>query len=119
MSNVNGLSYVTSPLSEYLGSHIYQMLGYEAHETLLGICFDGRRNKVVCACKDFISDPAEQTLIPYTALRNDTNAQLMAKRDSSSFSASNINEPARKALLQRNVLIRYEQILEQAYFSLA
>ena len=92
MDNVKGLSYVTSPLSEYIGSHIYKILGYDVHETLLGICFDGKRNKVVCACKDFINDDKNELLIPYTALRNDTNPAVMNKRDSSSFSASNIDE---------------------------
>ena len=43
------LSYTTSPLSEYLGSQIYQSFGIPTHETLLGV----KRNKVVVACKDF------------------------------------------------------------------
>ena len=92
MDNVRGLSYVTSPLSEYLGSHIYAILGFEVHETRLGICFDGHRYKVVCACKDFIDNAEDEILIPYTALRNDTNPAIMEKRDTSSFSASNIDE---------------------------
>lgn len=54
MNNIKGLSYVTSPLSEFIGSNIYKILGYDVHETLLGICFDGKRYKVVCACKGFI-----------------------------------------------------------------
>ncbi len=92
MKKVDSLSYVTSPLSEYIGSNIYRILGYDVHETLLGICFDGKRNKVVCACKDFIGDDSNELLIPYTALRNDTNPQIMERRDSSIHSASNINE---------------------------
>lgn len=44
-----GISYTTSPLSEYIGSHIYQILGYPVHETKLGI----KDNKLVVACKDF------------------------------------------------------------------
>ena len=93
MDKIKGLSYVTSPLSEYIGSNIYHILGYDAHETILGICFDGKRNKVVCACKDFIKDDKNELLIPYTALRNDTNPELMNRReDNSSLSASNINE---------------------------
>ena len=93
MDKVKGLSYVTSPLSEYIGSNIYRILGYDVHETILGICFDGKRNKVVCACKDFIKDDKNELLIPYTALRNDTNPELMNRRDDeSSLSASNINE---------------------------
>jgi len=43
------ISYTTSPLSEYLGSKIYEALGVPVHETLLGI----RQNKVIVACKDF------------------------------------------------------------------
>ncbi len=45
MRNTGGLSYVTSPLSEYLGSHIYQLLGYRAHDTLLGVYDNGVRKK--------------------------------------------------------------------------
>lgn len=42
-------SYTSSPVSEYLGSHIYALLGIPTHETLLGY----RGGKIVCACKDF------------------------------------------------------------------
>lgn len=42
-------SYTSSPLSEYLGSHIYGLLGIPVHETMLGY----RNGKIVCACKDF------------------------------------------------------------------
>ena len=45
----NIASYTTSPISEWLGSHIYESLGFPVHETLLGFC----EGKVVCACKDF------------------------------------------------------------------
>lgn len=92
MRKVDTLSYVASPLSEYIGSNIYKILGYDVHETKLGICFDGKRYKVVCACKDFINDDNNELLIPYTALRNDTNPVIMERRDSSFHSASNINE---------------------------
>ena len=43
------ISYTTSPLSEYIGSKIYEALGVPVHETLLGV----RNNKIVVACKDF------------------------------------------------------------------
>lgn len=49
--NVN-ISYTTSPLSEYIGSHIYQILGYDVHETLLGFY----KNKIVVLCKNFNAD---------------------------------------------------------------
>ena len=42
-------SYTSSPVSEYLGSHIYGLLGIPVHETMLGY----RAGKIVCACRDF------------------------------------------------------------------
>lgn len=92
MRNIKGMSYVTSPLSEFIGSHIYEILGYDVHKTLLGICFDGKRYKVVCACKDFIIDDKNEMLIHYTSLRNDTNPEIMEREYDSSMSASNIKE---------------------------
>ena len=47
--NVTGISYTTSPLSEYIGSHIYEMLGFDVHQTEMGF----KNNKLVVACKDF------------------------------------------------------------------
>lgn len=92
MDNVRALSYATSPLSEYIGSHIYEILGYNVHQTLLGKCFDGKKYKIVCACKDFIKDDKNELLISYTALRNDTNEIVMQHTDSRFVSASNLNE---------------------------
>ena len=43
------VSITTSPLSEYIGSKIYEMLGLPVHEVVLGT----RKNKIVVACKDF------------------------------------------------------------------
>ena len=43
------LSYTTVPLSEYLGSHIYELIGIETHKAKLGIS----NKKIVVACKDF------------------------------------------------------------------
>ena len=42
-------AYTSSPVSEFIGSHIFQLLGIDAHETFLGY----RRGKIVCACRDF------------------------------------------------------------------
>lgn len=43
------VSYTSSPLCEFIGSHIFGILGYDVHDTMLGI----RHDKVVVACKDF------------------------------------------------------------------
>ena len=51
MQNV-AISYTNSPLSEYIGSHIYELLGISVHKTILG----RKDNKIVVACEDFLSD---------------------------------------------------------------
>lgn len=43
------ISYSTSPLSEYIGSHVYEFLGFPVHKTLLG--YD--KDKLVVLCKNF------------------------------------------------------------------
>lgn len=91
MRNTDGMSYVTSPLSEFIGSQIFKILGIEVHETILGICEDGGKKKIVCACKDFIGDDKNELLIPYTALRNEANEESL-NRDPKPLEASNINE---------------------------
>lgn len=63
-------SYTTSPLSEYIGSHIYAILGYPVHETALGI----RNGKLVVACKDFCYYPGE--LREMRTLKNIYNKHL-------------------------------------------
>ena len=60
------ISYTTSPLSEYIGSKIYESLGIPAHETLLGT----RKGKIVVACKDFIAGFSLARLIPFHDLKN-------------------------------------------------
>lgn len=55
-------SYTSSPLSEYIGSHVYGILGYDVHETFLGF----RNDKIVVACKDFcnsLGDLRERILV--------------------------------------------------------
>lgn len=47
--NVN-ISYSNSPVCEYLGSHIYEIIGIPVHETILG----KQGEKIVVACRDFL-----------------------------------------------------------------
>lgn len=47
------LSYANSCVSEYLGSHIFNMLGIEAQETVLGIFTYKDKERISVACKDF------------------------------------------------------------------
>lgn len=65
MSKNNKLSQISqTPLSEYLGSHIYKILGYPVHETVLGI----RKGFIVVACKDFCDEKTR--LLEMRTLKN-------------------------------------------------
>lgn len=46
------IPYNNSPLSEYIGSHIYEIVGMNVHKTYLGY----RNGKVAVACQDFRKD---------------------------------------------------------------
>lgn len=47
------LSYTNSCISEYIASHIFNLLGVKAQDTLIGTFNVGEKIKIVCACKDF------------------------------------------------------------------
>lgn len=49
------LSYINSCISEYIGSHIFNILGIPTQETLLGTYKVKGKEKIVVACKDFTS----------------------------------------------------------------
>ena len=83
LTNVGNLLYTCSPQSEYIGSQIYRMLGYDVHDTILGI----RNNKIVVACKDFCSE--NERLIEFRQLKNTYNAELNKKLELSLSSTSN------------------------------
>ena len=67
-NNLN--SYTTSPLSEYIGSHIYDILGVDVHETILG----EKGGKIVVACKDFRK--TNEILKEVRNLKNAANQQI-------------------------------------------
>ena len=75
--NVHIPSYTMSPLSEYIGSHVYELLGIPVHETMLGY----RDGKIVVACKDF--DPMHN-LVEYGQIKNSlTESDAMLESSSS------------------------------------
>ena len=63
--DVKNLSYTTTPLSEYLGSNIYKIIGIDVHETKLGI----KDNKLVVACKDFLD--SSEIILSYNEIKNE------------------------------------------------
>lgn len=68
----NGFSYRSSPYSEYIGSHIYSLLGIPSQETIIGtdVSLKGREFTVV-GCKDIREN--WQTITPFSKIREETD----------------------------------------------
>lgn len=47
------ISYINNSFSEYIGSNIFKMAGFETQNTILGIYEYNGKEKIVCACEDF------------------------------------------------------------------
>jgi len=62
------MSYTQSCISEYLGSHIFDIVGIPVQQTLLGIYRVNGKEKVVVACKDFTT--YETVLQDFASLKN-------------------------------------------------
>lgn len=75
MTGNNLPPYTTAPLSEYIGSHIYEILGYDVHKTELCI----RNNKLAVACKDFQENFGD--LAEIRAVKNSANRELSERLD--------------------------------------
>lgn len=67
MKNAN-LSYSNSSLSEYLGCHIFNMLGIPAQETILGTYTYHGFTRPVVACKDFTTP--NTVVMDFTSVKN-------------------------------------------------
>ena len=61
-----------SSFSEFLGSEIYRILGYDVHKTILGV----RNNKLIVACKDFAIDGF---LLEIRTIKNYLSGDLLDK----------------------------------------
>ncbi len=72
-----------TPLSEYLASHIYASFGIDTHKTILGIF----NNKLVVACKDFLSNTEE--IIDYNAIKNKYEENIEKYLEERHFSHNN------------------------------
>ena len=92
--NVEGLSYSTTPLSEYLGSHIYESIGLNTHDTKLGIA----NGKIVVACKDFLN--FKEAIFDYNSIKNEYDEKVeKAIEDLSSTSSIDSNNDIEEVLL--------------------
>jgi hypothetical protein len=90
-------SYSTSPLCEYIGSHIYAILGFDVHETLLAY----RHGKIVVACKDFAT---KDDLLEIRTIKNHANEELseILERDFSSTGSEHVVDLEELLLHLRN-----------------
>jgi hypothetical protein len=62
-------SYAPSPVSEYVGSHVFEMVGISVHQTLLGL----RNGMLVVACRDFTDDLAKgEAFYDFHDVKNNT-----------------------------------------------
>ena len=91
------LSYTTSPLSEFLGSNIYQIIGIDTHDTSLGVL----NGKLVVACKDFLETTEE--IIDFNAIKNNYNEEIENFLIKNSSSNENQNNDLENILYNRKV----------------
>lgn len=69
VANLNdNMSYANGCFSEHLGSHIFNSIGIEAQETLLGTFWVNGQNKIIVACKDFTMNGLQ--LQDFASLKN-------------------------------------------------
>lgn len=63
-------SYTSSPLSEYIGSQVYALLGIPVHDTVIGQC----QGKIVVGCKDFT---VNGELLEFSQIKNTMDEDLI------------------------------------------
>lgn len=69
------ISYINNAFSEYIGSHIFEIIGIKTQNTILGKYNINDKIKIVCACEDFTTD----TKILYE-FENLTNSTMIDKK---------------------------------------
>ena len=50
------ISYINNAFSEYIGSNIFKIVGFETQNTILGTYVYNGREKIVCGCEDFTDE---------------------------------------------------------------
>lgn len=64
------ISYINNAFSEYVGSKIFEIIGFETQKTLLGYYMFNGNKKIVCACEDFTTK--DNALYEFENLANST-----------------------------------------------
>ena len=65
------ISYINNAYSEYIGSNIFKLIGFETQNTILGKYNYNDKEKIVCACEDFTSK--DKALYEFESLALSTN----------------------------------------------
>ena len=95
------ISYINNAFSEYVGSNIFKIVGFETQNTVLGKYFYNGKEKIVCACEDFTDD--ENILYEFESLALSTNPDKKIETD-----IEDIME-----VLDENKIIHQEEIKEK------
>ncbi len=70
------ISYINNAFSEYVGSNIFKLVGFETQNTILGIYNCNGKEKIVCACEDFTNDELDLYEFENLALSINTEKKI-------------------------------------------
>lgn len=65
------ISYINNAFSEYVGSNIFRIVGFNTQNTILGKYMYNGKEKIVCACEDFTNE--NYVLYEFESLALSTN----------------------------------------------
>lgn len=65
------ISYINNAFSEYIGSNIFRLLGFNTQNTILGRYTYNQKEKIVCGCEDFTDN--DNILYEFESLALSTN----------------------------------------------
>lgn len=98
------ISYINNAFSEYIGSNIFKLCGINAQDTLLGVYQFNGKNKIVCACKDFLDN--DYILLEFDKLALSTNPDKKIDTE--------LNDIVDTIKISNN-LIRVNNVIEKFY----
>lgn len=85
----NSLSYMNNQFSEYVGSHIYELIGVPVQETIMGVVTDNKR-RIVVGCKDFTT--SNTRLIEFGTYELSRNPDLIFEQSVERFMSTVDND---------------------------
>lgn len=108
------VSYTTTPISEYIGSHIYETIGLETHETLLGTS----NNKIVVACKDFLND--YEVILDYNMIKNEYDQKIEEEIRNMSSSSKNTEDDLEEmnVIMNNNIYFQKMPQLKERFWDM-